>query len=62
MNVAILGTIPLEKQIIQCCETGTPSCIKYPDSAYTLQYRDISKKIINYLDELDDLNKGKAAA
>ncbi|CAO1381579.1 unnamed protein product [Diamesa tonsa] len=53
MNIDVIGKIPLEKEIIRCCEAGTPSCIKFPESTFSEQYRNISKTIINYLDELD---------
>jgi ATP-binding protein involved in chromosome partitioning len=55
MNIDVLGKIPLEKEIITCCELGTPSCIKYPESSFTQSYKNISKKIIEYLDELEVL-------
>jgi ATP-binding protein involved in chromosome partitioning len=54
-NIEILGKIPLEKEIIKCCEAGTPSCIKFPDSSFTASYRNISKNIIKYLDDLDEM-------
>lgn len=58
-DINIIGKIPLEKEIIKCCEAGTPSCIKYPESSFTKTYRNISKNIIQYLDEFDEamLNK-----
>lgn len=55
MNIDVLGKIPLEKEIIRCCESGTPSCIRHPDSSFTVSYRQISRKIIEYLDELEML-------
>lgn len=59
LNIDVIGKIPLEKQIITCCENGTPSCIKYPKSSFTESYRKISKKIIEYLDELKVLQSNR---
>jgi ATP-binding protein involved in chromosome partitioning len=55
LNIGILGKIPLEKEIIKCCEAGTPSCIKFPDSSFSTSYRNISRNIIKYLDDLDKI-------
>jgi ATP-binding protein involved in chromosome partitioning len=57
MNINVIGKIPLEKEIIRCCEAGTPSCIKYPESSFSESYRNISKSLIRYLDEFDELVK-----
>lgn len=51
LNIDVIGKIPLEKEIIKCCEAGTPACIKSPDSSFSESYRHISKKIIRYLDD-----------
>ncbi|CRK90798.1 CLUMA_CG004488, isoform A [Clunio marinus] len=55
MNIDVIGKVPLEKEIIKCCEAGTPSCIKYPDSSFSESYRHISKYIIKYLEEFDTI-------
>lgn len=60
MNIEVIGKIPLEKEIIRCCEAGTPSCIKYPDSSFSKSYKNISRRIIQYLDELDENTKNKS--
>lgn len=60
LNIEVIGKIPLEKQIIKCCEAGTPSCIKYPDSSFSASYRNISKKLIRYLDDRDENLKNKS--
>lgn len=59
MKIDVLGKIPLEKEIIKCCEAGTPSCIKYPDSAFSASYRKISRNIIQYLEDFNDIIKNK---
>jgi len=61
MNIEVIGKIPLEKQIIRCCEAGTPSCIKYPESSFSQSYRTISKRIIQFLDESDEILKNKSS-
>lgn len=62
MNIEVLGKIPLEKEIIKCCEAGTPSCIKFPDSSFSASYRKISKNIIQYLDDLDEVVRNKKSS
>lgn len=62
MNIDVIGKIPLEKEIIKCCEAGTPSCIKFPDSSFSESYRNISKQIIHYLDEFDAIIKNKTSS
>lgn len=55
MDINVIGRIPLEKEIVECCERGTPSCIQHPESTHTLSYRQISRKILEYLDDLESL-------
>lgn len=59
LNIEVIGKIPLEKEIIRCCEAGTPSCIKFPESSFSESYRNISKRIIKYLDEYNQIVKNK---
>jgi len=60
-NIDVLGKIPLEKEIITCCEMGTPSCIKYPNSSFSESYRNISNNLIQYLEEFNKIiNKKKS--
>jgi ATP-binding protein involved in chromosome partitioning len=54
-GIPILGQIPIEKQIVSCCEEGTPSCLKFPDSEFTKQYRNISRKLIEFLDGQEEI-------
>lgn len=61
MDIDIIGKIPLEKEIIKCCEAGTPSCIKFPESSFSETYRNISRNIIQYLDELNEIIKNKSS-
>ena len=59
LDMDILGKIPLEKEIINCCETGVPSCIKFPDSKFTESYNNIAKTVIGYLDDYDKIANEK---
>lgn len=61
LNIDVIGKIPLEKEIIRCCEAGTPSCIKFPKSSFSESYRNISKHLIQYLDEFDEIVKNKSS-
>lgn len=51
LNVDILGSIPIDKQMSECSDAGTPIIIKYPESIYTKIYQTIAKKIQSFLDK-----------
>lgn len=55
LDIDIVGKIPLEKEIINCCEAGTPSCIQHPEAQFTKAYRNIAKSVIGYLDHYDHI-------
>jgi ATP-binding protein involved in chromosome partitioning len=58
-QIQVIGKIPLEKEIIRCCEAGTPSCIKFPESSFSKVYCSVAKGIIKYLDEIDEIRANK---
>lgn len=60
-QVDVIGKIPLEKEIIKCCEAGIPACIKHPEASFTKVYRNIGKEIIEYLEEIDKITNKTAA-
>ncbi|XP_055597178.1 iron-sulfur protein NUBPL-like [Uranotaenia lowii] len=49
-SVDILESIPIEKRIMQCGDSGTPSCLKFPDSHLASKYRTIGEKVIKFLE------------
>lgn len=59
LDIDIIGKIPLEKEIINCCEAGTPSCIQHPNAKFTEAYRNIAKTVIGYLDHYDKIASEK---
>lgn len=59
LNIEVIGKIPLEKEIIRCCEAGTPSCIQFPESSFSASYRQIAKNLIEYLDHFNEIVKNK---
>lgn len=61
LDIEVIGKIPLEKEIIRCCEAGTPSCIKHPESTFSEVYRNIGKGIIDYLKDYDSIASKKSA-
>jgi ATP-binding protein involved in chromosome partitioning len=61
LDIEVIGKIPLEKQIINCCEAGTPSSIKYPDSKFSLAYKNIAQGVISYLNEYDKIANSHAS-
>lgn len=52
-QIPILGKVPMERQIVNCCESGTPSVFQFPESEYSKQYRNISRRLIEFLDKID---------
>jgi ATP-binding protein involved in chromosome partitioning len=61
LDIDVLGKIPLEKEIINCCEAGTPSCIKFPEAKFSESYRNIAKTVIGYLDNYDEIANKKSS-
>ncbi|KAG5676761.1 hypothetical protein PVAND_006570 [Polypedilum vanderplanki] len=61
-QVEVIGKIPLEKEIIKCCEAGTPSCIKFPESSFSKAYQNIAKGIIEYLEDIDKIRANKKSS
>ncbi|XP_058814687.1 iron-sulfur protein NUBPL isoform X2 [Topomyia yanbarensis] len=50
LGLQVLGSVPIEKEVMQCGDSGTPLCVKYPDSKFAIAYRSIGKAVINFLD------------
>ncbi|XP_055638096.1 iron-sulfur protein NUBPL [Toxorhynchites rutilus septentrionalis] len=50
LNIDVLERIPMEKEVMQCGDLGTPLCLKYPDSKFADAYRIIGRKVIDFLD------------
>ena len=54
LNVDVLGRIPIEKEVMQCCDSGTPLCLKFPESKFADSYRRIGEKIVEFLNKVDE--------
>lgn len=50
LNTQILVSIPIDCNITECCDTGIPLSIKYPNSEYGKSFRELSKKVLKYLE------------
>uniref|UniRef100_A0A182J6U7 Uncharacterized protein n=1 Tax=Anopheles atroparvus TaxID=41427 RepID=A0A182J6U7_ANOAO len=56
LSVEVLARIPIEKDVMQCCDAGTPVCLKFPNSLFAKSYDSIATKVISFL-----TNKQKGA-
>ncbi|KXJ82261.1 hypothetical protein RP20_CCG014888 [Aedes albopictus] len=50
LGVEVLESIPIEKEVMQCGDSGTPLCLKYPESQFAKAYRNIGQKVIDFLE------------
>lgn len=49
IGTGIIVSIPIDPKITDCCDTGTPMVIKYPDSMYADSFRHLAKKVLENL-------------
>jgi len=49
MKISYLGGVPLEPQIMQTSDEGTPIVVKYPNSMSTKSYLNLSKGLLEFL-------------
>lgn len=49
LNVDVLGSIPIDRCLADCADSGTPIVVKDPNSIYAEEYRIISGKIYEFL-------------
>ncbi|XP_058451799.1 iron-sulfur protein NUBPL isoform X2 [Malaya genurostris] len=52
LHVEVLGSIPIEKDVMHCGDSGTPLCLKYPESKFAHVYRSIGQRVIDFLETL----------
>ncbi|XP_062547827.1 iron-sulfur protein NUBPL [Armigeres subalbatus] len=50
LDIKVLECIPIEKEVMQCGDSGTPLCLKYPESQFAKAYRSIGQKVIDFLE------------
>ena len=53
LGTSLLGQIPIDPQICQCGDLGTPIIIGYPDSPQSLVFQQIANGLIHQIDQLD---------
>lgn len=51
LGVELLGSIPIDRQLSECSDSGVPIVVKYPDSIYAEAYNNIADKIRHFLDK-----------
>uniref|UniRef100_A0A182VU43 AAA domain-containing protein n=1 Tax=Anopheles minimus TaxID=112268 RepID=A0A182VU43_9DIPT len=49
MSVRVLAQVPIEKDVMQCSDTGTPVCLKFPNSQIAKAYDTIATEVIKFL-------------
>lgn len=50
-GMEILASIPLEKDVMECSDKGTPVTLKLPDSKAAQEYLKLSRKVIEFLNK-----------
>ncbi|ETN66126.1 mrp [Anopheles darlingi] len=50
LAVDVLARVPIEKEVMQCSDRGTPVCLKYPDSHLAHAYDSVATKVIRFLE------------
>ena len=53
LGTNLLGQIPIDPQICQCGDLGTPIVIGYPDSPQSVVFQKIADGLVNQIDQLD---------
>uniref|UniRef100_A0A9I3CJM9 Iron-sulfur protein NUBPL n=1 Tax=Anopheles culicifacies TaxID=139723 RepID=A0A9I3CJM9_9DIPT len=49
LSIRVLARVPIEKDVMQCSDTGTPVCLKFPNSQVAKAYDTIATKVIKFL-------------
>lgn len=50
-NLELLDSIPMDPQLSECADAGTPIVIQYPQSKLTQIYRNIGEKLLQFLSD-----------
>lgn len=50
MGVRVVARIPMEKDVMQCSDKGTPLCLKQPDGEFAKKYQTIGNAVIEFLE------------
>ncbi|XP_049281662.1 iron-sulfur protein NUBPL [Anopheles funestus] len=49
LSIEVLARVPIEKDVMQCSDAGTPVCLKFPNSQLAKAYDMIATKVIDFL-------------
>lgn len=50
MDIKVLARVPMEKDVMQCSDLGTPSSLKHPDGNFSKTYKVIGQEVVNFLE------------
>lgn len=49
MGIDLLGSFPIEPQVVSCCDNGTPIVLQHPDSKFSQNMQIVAKKLSGFL-------------
>lgn len=55
-KIEILASIPLEKDVMECSDSGTPVTLKLPKSKAAQEYVRLSRKVIEFLEKRNNVS------
>jgi ATP-binding protein involved in chromosome partitioning len=50
IDTKLLASLPMDQTVIECCDKGTPMCLKHPNSEYAKTFKTLGEKIIKYIE------------
>lgn len=53
LNIELLESMPIDRQVAECADSGTPIVMNLPSSQYAAAYKTIAEKLLQYLDKKD---------
>lgn len=49
MEVKVLARLPMQRDILESCDNGTPPCLKYPNSKFAQTYKELAAYLLSFL-------------
>ena len=63
LKIPFLGRIPIDPEVVQKCDSGTPYVISYPDSEVTKAFEEIKGRCMGFLEShVDEKRENRKAA
>lgn len=59
LNTELLESLPIDAQLAECSDAGTPIVVKLPNSIYQKRYENIGKKVLNFLEKKNESNSSE---